>query len=193
MKQLFVILSICFLFMVSGCVSRPVPVKKELVIDTFIDPAVSVSDRVLSTEPIVFVRCFSLSPSGAKDLDQLLENKLIASKHRLSSRYVGAEIKISAQLVYLGEIADICAKQTLQLGFGGEKVNNSGLEETSQPYEHIAIVDLEVNIGNGEQQEKQQSRIVAGVRYPMPAVSPEDLRAALLDQIASQISVFFEF
>jgi hypothetical protein len=193
MKQVFIILFMCFLFMVPGCVSRPGPVKKELVIETFIAPAVSVSDRVLSTEPIVFVRCFSLSPSGAKDLDQLLENKLLASKHRLSSRSVGAEIKITAQLVYLGECADISAEQTLQLGFGGEKVNNSVQEETSQPYAHIAIVDLEVKIGNGLQQEKQQSRILAGVRYPMPAVSPGDLRAALLDQIASQISVFFEF
>lgn len=190
--RVILVLFPCFI-MVSGCWCGPVSSPKELVVDTFLSPSFVIEEDILSTEPIIFVRSFNLSAEGAKDLDQTLEKKLAAVKHRMSSRSVGAKIKLIAQLIYLGKAADLSVDKILSSGFAEELVKDPTPSGNSNSYAFIAIVDIEVITVDGLKQDSQKSRVVAVARNPMPEMSSEGVRAALLDKVASQISAVFEF
>lgn len=180
------------LAIITAC-SAPSPLKRDLKVETILSPPIEIKEDIISSEPVIFVRGFSLTTGGARDLDDILEKKLAAARHRLSSRSAGAKIKVIARLVYLGNAKGINVERTLQSKFQGQIVRNSDTETYSHRYQEIAVVDLKVTTQADGNDNIQTARVVSGALYPTPEMTKEDLRAALLDGSARQIAVIFSF
>lgn len=189
----FYILMLISVFSLLACTPQPTWRPHELQIDSKISKPLVIDEIVLSTEPTVFVRAMSYEASGAKDLDALIEKRLNSSKHRLVTRADTATIKLLAHLVYLGSAEQLDTETALAEGYGAPIPTSSVNHEKNSIYESVAIIDVNVIITEGDIINDQSCRVFIGSRRPMPQMSKQEIRAALLAKAADQISVFLEY
>jgi len=187
------IIFLIIVFTLSACTPKPTFLPPELRIDSKISSPLAIDENVLSTEPTIFVRAMSYDANGAKDLDSLIEKRLESSKHRLVTRSDTASIKLLAQLVYLGSADQIDISTILAMGYGNPIVSARSNQVQNHIYESVAIVDVKTTVSVGADVNNQFCRILIGSRRPMPEMSDQEVRSALLVKAADQISVFFEY
>jgi len=183
----WIVSTVLFLLLLSGCA-------KPFIVESQISKPLVFTPEEVSSEPTIFVRAHSLEAGGARDLDLLIEGRFKKVNHRIVGRAETAVYKLDVKLVYLGPANNLNVAELLSSGYGTQVSEyRSTVNSPKHDFEYISVIDLELTADKKLPLREEKIRILTGIRRPMPDKTNDEIRTALLEKAADQVSVFFEY